>query len=79
MNNNLFPLVMMAEGQKAKIAENLGYGKRMARHLEDLGLNIGSRIEIISQGSPGPWLISVKESSVAIGKGLAEKIMVERY
>lgn len=41
-----------------------------------MGLDIGSEIEVIKPGKPGPFLIAVKETRLAIGHGIAHKIIV---
>ena len=49
----------------------------MRQHLMGMGLDIGSEIEVIHQGTPGPFIVRVKETRLAIGAGMAQKIMVD--
>ena len=41
-----------------------------------MGLDVGIEIEVLKQGAPGPFLIAFKETRLAIGQGVAQKIMV---
>ena len=54
---------------------NIQAGNRLNHRLADLGLTPGVCIEIM-QDSGGPLLLSVRNSRVAIGRGMADKIMV---
>jgi len=53
-------------------------GTHLRRRLADLGLNMGMTVEIINHIQNGPMILSVKDSRLAIGRGMAEKIIVER-
>ena len=73
----VMPLVMVSPGQKVKVISLAG-GRGLQRHLADMGLNIGSEVEVLNQGAPGPFIIAVKETRLAIGFGMARKIMVRQ-
>ena len=75
METSIVPLAMISSGEKARITSIIG-GRGIREHLFDMGLSIGSEIEILKQGFPGPFLIAVKETRLAIGQGIAQKIMV---
>lgn len=45
--------------------------------VEDMGLRVGKRVEMLSTGT-GPVLVKVDESRIAVGRGLAMKIVVRR-
>lgn len=53
-------------------------GTHIRRRLADLGLNTGMTVKIINGIESGPMILSVKDSRLAIGRGMAEKIIVER-
>jgi Fe2+ transport system protein FeoA len=53
-------------------------GRGVREHLFDMGLDVGIEVEVLKQGSPGPFLIAFKETRLAIGHGVAQKIMVSR-
>ena len=70
----IIPLSMISPGKKVRIIF-LNAGRGLKEHLVDMGLNVGSEIEVLKQGAPGPFLVAVKETRLAIGQGMAQKIM----
>jgi ferrous iron transport protein A len=52
-----------------------GHGKHGSR-MEDLGLRIGKRVEMLNNA--GPILVRVDESRIAVDRGTAMKIMIRR-
>ena len=65
-------------GEKVKII-NVSAGIGAVKNLTRLGLNIGNVIEIIrSSFLNGPIVISYRDTEIAIGHGLAEKIRIEK-
>ncbi len=70
------PLTIVSSGKIVKIVSLMG-GKGIHQHLIGMGLDIGSEIEVIHQGVPGPFIVGVKETRLAIGAGMAQKIMVD--
>ena len=75
MRKSVMPLAMVPSGKKAKII-SIGGGRGLKGHLISMGLNIGSEIEVLSQGTPGPFLVAVRDTRLAIGRGIAQRIMV---
>jgi len=69
------PLAVACAGERVRIAELEG-GRGLRQRLMSMGLNIGSEIEVIRKGCPGPFLIAVGDTRLAIGAGMAHKIMV---
>ena len=79
------PLGLLSEGEKAEIMEmktqkvcNHGSNKNQLCHAEDMGLRIGKMVEMLNNAGRGSLLIKVDESRIAIGRGMAMKIMVKR-
>ncbi|MFW9907565.1 MAG: ferrous iron transport protein A [Candidatus Thorarchaeota archaeon] len=52
-------------------------GRRILRRLLDLGITSGCVFEVIHGGKSGPILIQVRGTRVALGQGLASKLLVE--
>ena len=75
--NNVIPLAFMMPGERGEIVEIRG-GMRFAQKLYGMGLTPSTIIEVIVSNPSGPILINVRGSRVAIGKGMAMKIMVRR-
>jgi len=71
-----FPLAMAQEGEPVKVFLLRG-GKGMAKRLVSLGLNIGSELTV-SQREGGNLVVLRGETRLAIGAGMAQKIMVVR-
>lgn len=68
------PLAMAAPGEKVRVTELRG-GGRHAAQLSDLGLNMGSELEVLTCNG-GPMVVAAKGSRFALGRGMADKIMV---
>ena len=68
------PLSMVGTGKKFTIQKIKGKDETI-RHLENLGFVEGTCAEIISE-SEGNLIINIKGSRVALGRDLANKIMV---
>lgn len=79
------PLGLLSAGEKAKIVDiatqkrsGHGTGKNNICHVEDIGLRVGKEIEMLNNEGRGPLLLKVEESRIAIGRGMAMKIMVRK-
>ena len=75
MKTSIIPLAVISSGWKVKVVSVDG-GRGVKEHLVNVGLNVGMEIEVIKKGAPGPFLVSVRETRLAIGQGIAQKIMV---
>lgn len=64
-------------GEEVRLVEVLG-GKQIRRRLADLGLNMGMTVRVVHGISQGPIIVAVKDSRLAIGRGMAEQIIVEK-
>jgi len=51
-------------------------GHRMKNRILSMGLSIGKKIEVINAGQPGPTIIAVDGSRIALGFRLARKVRV---
>lgn len=69
-------LTSMQQGDKIKVV-SFNSGRLMKERLISMGLHIGAEIEIVQKDLSGPYIIAVKECRLAIGQGMAQKIMVE--
>jgi ferrous iron transport protein A len=50
---------------------------RILRRLLDLGITTGCEFQVIQGGSSGPVLVQVRGTRVALGQGLANKLLVK--
>jgi Fe2+ transport system protein FeoA len=74
MNTEIFPLALTAAGEKVRL-ERIQGGESLTHRLTALGLTPGVELSII-QDSGGPLLISVRDSRIALGRGMAHKLLV---
>ncbi|MBD5541765.1 MAG: ferrous iron transport protein A [Lachnospiraceae bacterium] len=70
----MMPLSMVKEGE-ANIIRKVGGKEETKRFLENLGFVTGGTVTVISEMG-GNIIVNVKDSRVAIGKDMANKIMV---
>ena len=68
------PLSMIGEGETATITR-VGGKEETRRFLENLGFVVGGTVTVVSEIG-GNMIVNVKDSRVAIGKDMANKIMV---
>lgn len=68
------PITMANRGEAFKI-KRVGGKEETRKFLEKLGFVAGSAVMVISEVS-GNIIVNVKDSRVAIGKDMADKIMV---
>lgn len=70
----MMPLTMANTGEP-NIIKRIGGREETKRFLENLGFVTGGSVTVISE-IDGNMIVNVKDSRVAIGKDMANKIMV---
>ncbi|MDY2698228.1 MAG: ferrous iron transport protein A [Suilimivivens sp.] len=70
----MMPLTMMRAGEENTI-KKVGGKEEVRKFLENLGFVAGSAVTVVSD-TGGNLIVNVKDSRVAIGKDMANKIMV---
>lgn len=70
----MMPLSMMEAGVP-HVIKKVGGKEETRRFLENLGFVVGGTVTVISE-TDGNMIVNVKDSRVAIGKDMANKIMV---
>lgn len=68
------PLTMMKEGEPGVI-KRVGGKEEIRRFLENLGFVTGGTVTVVSE-TGGNMIVNVKDSRVAIGRDMANKIFV---
>jgi len=72
---NLMPLASVKPNTEMTIVDIAGgYGIR--RKLADMGLVPGTKVKVVSRNMLGPVILAVRNYRLAIGRGVASKIMV---
>ncbi len=70
----MMPLTMVKEGEP-NVIKRVGGKEEVKRFLENLGFVVGGTVTVVSEMG-GNVIVNVKDSRVAIGKDMANKIMV---
>lgn len=84
----MMPLGLLSSGEKAEVVEVSSGSRRcfaaskedklLGTRVEDIGIRAGKTIEMLNNEGRGPLLLKVDGSRIAIGRGMAMKIMVRR-
>jgi Fe2+ transport system protein FeoA len=75
MTLSQIPLIMASRGSKVRLVSING-GKQMTSRLAAMGLLPGVEVEIISNTPGDPFILDVRGSRLALGRGMAHKIFV---
>ena len=70
----MMPLSMVNEGEP-NVIRKVGGKEEIRKFLENLGVVVGGTVNVVSEND-GNLIVNVKDSRVAIGKDMANKIMV---
>ena len=70
----MLPLTMASQGEPRTI-KKIGGKQETQKFLETLGFVVGGTVTVVSEIN-GNMIVNVKDSRVAIGKDMANKIMV---
>ena len=73
VNNTTLPLSMAGVGQKVRL-QKIDACRKLTHRLTVLGLTPGVELTIIQDS--GPLLLAVRDSRVAVGRGMAHKMQV---
>jgi ferrous iron transport protein A len=77
MNAPPVTLSQLPRGASAVVRRLLG-GAELAQRLAALGLTQGQPFVVLHNARGGPLLVSVRDTRIALGRGEAEKVLVER-
>jgi ferrous iron transport protein A len=69
------PLSEVEEGRSVTVISIQG-GRGIRNRLTALGLLPKTLITVMRNGGRGPFVVSIKNSRMALGRGVADKIMV---
>ena len=69
------PLSKVRAGETVTLA-GIEAGRSLHSRLASMGLVSNVEITVVSNNEPGPFVISVKNSKMMLGRGMAHKIMV---
>ncbi|WFD09930.1 FeoA family protein [Tepidibacter hydrothermalis] len=69
------PLAMANQGQEV-VLQNINWGPKMKKKLQDMGLTPGVKISVISNDTNGSFIVNVRGSRLVLGGVVAQQIMV---
>jgi len=69
------PLAILPENREAAVVEVNG-GMGLTRRLSEIGFTPGAKVKVLHSSPPGPILVIVRGSRIALGRGVAMKIIV---
>jgi ferrous iron transport protein A len=70
------PLVMVKPGESAHIAGVEG-GRHLRARLAAMGLNPGALVRVVANSLHGPFIVALGDTRLALGRGMAHKILVQ--
>ncbi len=76
MNNTSTNLTMLRQGDKGKV-NAIAAGRGATKRLYELGFNTSAFVKII-KNDVGPVIVSLNGNKVALGRGLASKIILDQ-
>ena len=68
------PLTMVGAGSRGRLAA-ITASRALAHRLADLGLTPGVPLEVVRDDG-GPVLLAVRETRLALGRGMAQQILI---
>lgn len=69
------PLVFMSRGKKCRV-DKIDGGDLICKKLMEMGFNTGAILDIV-KNDVGPLIIGIGESRIALGRGMAQKIIIQ--
>ena len=73
---NTISLTQLAPGQSAQLV-SISAGRSLTHRLAEMGLTPGVEMEIL-QNHGGPVLLIVRDTRLALGRSMADRIMVRK-
>jgi len=71
----VMPLSLVSEGETVRITD-IGGGRRIRQRLVSMGIVPGKDLEVIRMPGPGPAVVAVDGSRIALGQVLSRKVLV---
>lgn len=69
-------LSVVKSGEKARLVR-VDAGRGLNSRLASLGFVPDVELTVVSNGHPGPFVVIVKDVKIALGRGVAHKILVQ--
>ncbi len=72
----MMSLAMGNQNEELKVLQ-VGHDEKFKKRLSDMGIYKEAIVKIIKNDIPGPLILDIKGSRLILGRGQAQKIMVE--
>lgn len=73
----MLPLTMVTPGEDVRLITIQG-GRGIRQRLADIGLTPGTVLQVVQSDGLGPLIVAFKDDArLALGRGMAHKIIVE--
>jgi Fe2+ transport system protein FeoA len=72
------PLTELPDGGEATVLA-FAAGRQVASRLAAMGLTVGTSIRVLRNPGRGPLMVLVRDTRIALGRGEAEKVLVEHH
>lgn len=76
MRKREMPLGFLETGKNATICKVMG-ACGLRTKLNEMGFALGTTVQTVRNDGAGPVVISVMDSRIALGRGMAQKILVQ--
>lgn len=82
--DDIISLSNLEKGKHASIIDYEGHGHHHSHNsefinrLENLGLRIGSEIEVLHNAGNGPVMLKTSGTRLALGRGMSHRIIVKK-
>lgn len=73
--NEVIPLTMATPGKEVTLVAIDG-GKGIRTRLYAMGITPGISLRILNNGARGPFLVAVRDCKIALGYGVAKKLLI---
>jgi ferrous iron transport protein A len=77
MASDFQPLSNLSKGSEAVVRQFIG-GQSLSKRLLILGFTLGAEVSVKQNPGFGPVIVLVRDSRIALGRGEAGKILVEK-
>ncbi len=77
MASTCVSLDQLPQGSQAVVAQ-LRAGNELTSRLAAMGLSAGARLVVLQNSGHGPMLVNVRDTRIALGRGEASKVLVEK-
>ncbi|MGB9521221.1 MAG: FeoA family protein [Anaerolineales bacterium] len=71
----MMSLIFAKEGEEVAVEAIMG-GRAAAKRLQEMGIYPGTKLKVIAN-SNGPLIIGLGNTRIALGKGIASKIVIK--